>query len=348
MALLCALTTPGVIASGSEGDHQRLRFVVKDAGVGGYEAFPDVCRLTDGRLICVFYAGHSHVSLPNKKHPRGGRVSCSFSGDDGRTWSKPQVVRDGPHDDRDPSVAQLADGTLLCNFFSLSPSKRPGKRIDFDGSFLVSSKDHGKTWSAPRLINREHVCSSPIRVLEDGSLILGMYREHVDQGVAYGGVVKSSDQGRTWSSFIKMNSDGAYLDAETDVIQLRDGSLYAALRGGKGAQMHWSRSRDNGRNWTICEPIGFAGHCPYLHRTVDGTIILGHRIRATDLHYSTDECQTWSRNVRVDARSGAYPSMVNLDDGSVLIVFYEEGSQSNIRVRRFKVTKQGIQWLAFE
>jgi len=40
--------------------------------------------------------------------------------------------------------------------------------------------------------------------------------------------------------------------------------------------------------------------------------------------------------------------MVNLDDGSVLIVFYEEGGQSNIRARRFKVTTQGIQWLAFD
>ena len=91
----------------------------------------------------------------------------------------------------------------------------------------------------------------------------------------------------------------------------------------------------------------YAGY-PYLHRTVDGTIILGHRIPATNLHYTTDECHFWSKNVRVDARGGADPSTVNLDDGSVLIVFYEDGGQSNIGVRRFKVTKQGIQWLAFD
>jgi hypothetical protein len=40
--------------------------------------------------------------------------------------------------------------------------------------------------------------------------------------------------------------------------------------------------------------------------------------------------------------------MVNLKDGSVLIVFYEEGGQSNIRARRFKASMQGIQWLGFE
>jgi len=30
----------------------------RDAGAGGYEAFPDVCRLSDGRLMAVFYAGY--------------------------------------------------------------------------------------------------------------------------------------------------------------------------------------------------------------------------------------------------------------------------------------------------
>ncbi|HJN09053.1 MAG TPA: sialidase family protein [Pirellulaceae bacterium] len=323
-----------------------LRFVEKDAGAGGYEAFPDVCRLDDGRLMCVYYAGYAHVSLPNEKHPRGGQVSCSFSGNEGRTWSESRVVYDGPHDDRDPSVVQLADGTILSNFFSLSRSKQPGKSREFDGSFLVASKDRGRTWSAPRMINREHACSSPIRLLKNGELILGMYGER--DGVAYGGVVRSSDQGKTWSAMNRMDNNGAYLDAETDIIQLKDEGLYAALRGGKGAQMHWSRSSDNGRTWTVCEPIGFSGHCPYFHRTTGGTILLAHRIPATSLHYSLDECQTWSDNVQVDSSGGAYPSMVNLKDGSVLIVFYEEGGQSNIRARRFKASMQGIQWLGFE
>ena len=50
-------------------------YVCQDAGAGAYEAFPDVCRLNDGRLLCVFYAGWEHVSLPNETHPSGGRIS---------------------------------------------------------------------------------------------------------------------------------------------------------------------------------------------------------------------------------------------------------------------------------
>jgi hypothetical protein len=38
--------------------------------------------------------------------------------------------------------------------------------------------------------------------------------------------------------------------------------------------------------------------------------------------------------------------MTNLKDGSVLIVYYEEGANSSIRAKRFRVTPAGITWLA--
>src|SRR3990172_7658729 len=81
--------------------------VCTDAGAGAYEAFPDVCRLSDDRLMAVFYAGYGHVSLPNEQLPQGGRVSYCTSEDEGRTWSEAKVLYDGPDDDRDPSIVQL-------------------------------------------------------------------------------------------------------------------------------------------------------------------------------------------------------------------------------------------------
>ena len=74
-------------------------------------------------------------------------------------------------------------------------------------------------------------------------------------------------------------------------------------------------------------------------------ILLAFRVPNTSLRFSRDECQTWSDNVLVDEVGGAYPSMVNLKDGSVLIVYYEEGQGSSIRAKRFRVTQQGIEWL---
>jgi sialidase-1 len=313
--------------------------VCADAGAGAYEAFPDVCRLRDGRLMAAFYAGYGHVSLPNEKWPKGGRISYCTSDDEGVTWSEARTLYDGSDDDRDPSIVQLKDGRLICNYFSLRKSNVPGKQWIGLGTWSVSSDDLGKTWNAPRQIAKEYYCSSPIRELSDGRLILGLYG--VKNGTAVGAVVSSDDGAKTWSDPVDIDNGGVRLDAETDVIELKDGTLYAAQR----PQMAYSISKDRGMTWSVSKSMGFAGHCPYFHRTVDDVILLAHRVPATSLHYSLDECKTWSKNISVDSVVGAYPSMVNLKDGSVLIVYYEEGAGSSIRARRLRATKEGIEWL---
>jgi hypothetical protein len=317
-------------------------YVCEDGGNGGYEAFPDVCRLADGRLMCVFYDGWKHVSLPDESHPGGGRISAVYSSDEGVTWSAPSIVYDGPNDDRDPSIAQLADGRIVCNFFSLKSDGHGG--YTGLGSWLVESGDSGQTWSVPRQIAAAYYCSAPIRTLSGGRLILGLYRESA--GDASGAVTISDDAGATWFAPIDIDNGGLRLDAETDVIELTDGRLFAAQRTAKES-MRYSVSNDRGYTWSVSKPIGFPGHCPYLHRSPEGIILLAHRIPNTSLHYSIDEGATWSDNVTVDDVGGAYPSMVTLNDGGILIVYYEEGDRSNIRARRFRATTAGIEWISW-
>ncbi|MDH4271453.1 MAG: glycoside hydrolase [Candidatus Aminicenantes bacterium] len=321
-------------------------YVCRDAGAGGYEAFPDVCRLQDGRLMAVFYAGYGHVSLPDERLPRGGRISYCLSGDEGRTWSEARILYDGPDDDRDPSIVQLSNGSLICNFFSLR-KKETVKEKEAPwtglGSWMVVSRDAGKTWSEPRLISTEYYCSAPLRELPDGRVILGLYRQTGKK--SHGAVIISEDGGKAWGKPVDIDNGGYKLDAETDVIRLKDGSLYAVQREPK-TTMCYSVSRDGGRTWSVSRALGFPGHCPYLLRTPDDIIILAHRLPQTSLHYSRDEAETWSGTVLVDDVGGAYPSMVNLRDGSVLIVYYEEGEGSSIRARRFRATKAGIRWLS--
>ncbi len=316
--------------------------VCTDAGAGAYEAFPDVCRLSDGRLMCVFYAGYGHVAMPNEKLPKGGRVSCCTSSDEGKTWTPAQVVYDGPDDDRDPSIAQLKSGKLICNFFTLR--KAEGQKPPWTGlgSWMVESNDLGKTWSEPRPISKDYYCSSPVRQLSDGKLMLGLYSEN--DGKGWGAIVMSEDDGKTWGAVIDIDNGGMPLDAETDVIELKDGTIYAAERG-RAETMGWSISKDRGKTWSVSAAMGFPGHCPYLHRSPEGVILMAHRRPDTSLHYSTDECKTWSANVPVDSVGGAYPSMVTLKDGSILFVYYEEGEGSSIRAKRFRATAAGIQWM---
>ncbi len=316
-------------------------YVCQDAGAGGYEAFPDVCRMADGRLMCVFYAGYGHIALPNANLPRGGRISCCVSSDEGRTWSAASTLYDGPDDDRDPSITQLKDGRLVCNFFSLKKVENSPNPYEGLGSWMVTSADAGKTWSEPSKISQDYYCSAPIRELSTGRLILGLYAEA--GGTALGAVTFSDDGGRSWCRPVDIDNGGMRLDAETDLIELKDGRLYAALR----PKMAFAVSSDKGATWTVCKPMEFEGHCPYFLRTRDDVILLAHRVPNTSLHFSLDECATWSVNVPVDGVGGAYPSMVNLKDGSVLIVYYEEGDRSSIRAKKFRASKQGIEWLDF-
>ena len=335
------MKTIGLMALWLAADSTDFVHVCMDGGAGGYEAFPDVCRLKDGRLMCVFYAGYDHVSLPSDKHPNGGAVAACYSSDEGATWSAPTKVYDGPYDDRDPSVVQLPGGRLICNFFSLKPTEGP-KRWEGLGTWIVASDDAGATWSEAVCIAPQDYCSSPIRVLSTGRLILGLYR--ADDAFASGSVVFSDDDGRTWSEVVVIPNGGRRLDAETDVIERPDGSLLAVQRAEK-EDMAWSVSTDRGQTWSESRPIGFPGHCPYLHRTRAGVLLLAHRIPNTSLHWSTDEGNSWSENVLIDDRIGAYPSMVDLKDGSVLVVYYEEGPGSNIRARRLSASEKGIRFL---
>jgi hypothetical protein len=140
------------------------------------------------------------------------------------------------------------------------------------------------------------------------------------------------------------NPPGVSLDAETDIIELKDGRLFAALRHSK-ENMHFSTSPDAGKSWSPAADIGFKGHCPHLARLSTGEILLSTRIPQTELRISRDETKTWQGPFEIDHVFGAYPATVELKDKSVLIVYYTEGKDSHIRARRFKLTDAGIEFL---
>ncbi|MDO5553019.1 MAG: sialidase family protein [Planctomycetia bacterium] len=302
--------------------------ICTDAGAGGYEAFPDVCRLADGRLLAVFYAGYGHIAFPNEDLPKGGRISGCWSSDEGKTWSEPATMIDTPLDDRDPSLVQLADGRLLLTFFTYERIDNVAK----SKTYIAESTDAGQSWSEPRKLFENYPCSSPIRVLSDGTLVFPLYG-FIEGQEMMGAVSLSNDGGETWSDPVDIPNGGMALDAETDVIELKNGDLWAIQR----PVMAWSVSHDKGKTWSVSEKVGFEGHCPYLLRTKEDVILLALRIPGTCVRVSRDECKTWSDPFLIDVCGGAYPSMVPLNDGSILIVYYEEGPGSSIRAKRLTI-----------
>lgn len=325
------------------------------AAAGTYQAFPDMCRLANGDIVAVFYAGYQHVSLPKLPDwPNGGRICLVRSRDEGHTWSLPEVIYDDALDNRDPHITQLPDGRLALTFFSLkrraaaaaAPDQHEGAGVQ-----VAYSRDGGKRWDreAKALIApaKRWYCSAPIRVLPGGTWLLGVYKFNPPAEV-HGGVLRSTDQGKTWSEPIPIGKESNLpLDAETDVIVLKEGTLFAALRCGKpGINMQWATSGDDGRTWTPVKDIGFHGEAPYLYRHSDSAILLGVRRRPdTVLYQSRDETRTWQGPYVIDDVVGAYPSIVERSDGTVLVVYYTEGKNSEVRARRFRITASAVKAL---
>jgi sialidase-1 len=311
--------------------------VAKEFGALNYMAFPDVCRLNDGRLMAVVYVGYSHVSYPSASCPRGGRICATYSYDDGRTWTSLQSIADTAMDDRDPSVVQLEDGRILCTFFTLDPDESNVNRLI---TTMTESGDGGVTWTTPETVYAGYAVSSPIRILSNGTLLMPLYRQA--EGTAWGAVGISYDQGGTWSSPVTIPRNGFRLDAETDIIERLDGTLYAIQR----YEMCYSVSDDNGETWSPSLSVGFHGSCPYLFRASNNVVVMALREESqTTIRISLDDCNTWSGSIVVDNVAGAYPSIVQRNDGTYLILYYEEGNGSNIRARCFSLDDDGnVTW----
>ena len=63
---------------------------------------------------------------------------------------------------------------------------------------------------------------------------------------------------------------------------------------------------------------------------------------------SRDDAVSWQGPFVLDSVGGAYPATVELKDGTVLAIYYEEGEGSAIRALRFRLVKEGIVPLPLE
>ena len=121
-----------------------------------YHGWPTLCRLKSGRLLAAASGGREMHVCPF------GRAYCYASDDGGLTWRKPQILSQGPLDERDCGLVEAADGSVLLHYvtsigFAQFP-KRPAhwsrllKEITLDtlerehGIWLRRSTDGGRTW----------------------------------------------------------------------------------------------------------------------------------------------------------------------------------------------------------
>jgi hypothetical protein len=207
--------------------------------------FPTAERLKNGDIVVVYYDSPDHVSP-------AGRISMVRSSDDGRSWSAPAVVVDGPRDERDPNIVETARGTLLVSFFESDPSRSPTSQ----GVFVMRSSDGGKTWSPPAVVAttlQGAATSAKIVQLENGDLLIPIYGGRGGSQDAVASVARSSDDGRTWSpeSEATIAATPGVSFVEPAVASLGGGRLLAMVRTEGGERNAFeSYSLDGGRTWS--------------------------------------------------------------------------------------------------
>ncbi len=318
--------------------------VCRDSGNGAYEAFPGLVRLSNGDLMAIFYSGWTHVSKPgDARRPKGGRISCARSTDGGQSWTELRVIGDTPFDDRDPFLWQASDGTLHGAWPAVDWVKYQAKQYDqWCHAFRVRSEDLGRTWSKPeewRVGDALHwtVWTAP-RLLPNGSWLMPIYK---NCGYTSAAFIRSRDGGATWSKPALLDPRNRHTD-EPDIVVLPQNRLLCIMRptGKPHAWQAWSE--DWGETWTAPRPLPWYAHAPNLLLTRSGVLLCAHRDPGTAIHYSLDYGKTWAGMVMIDSCGGAYPAMVELPDGRIVIVYYSEGRCSDIRGQFLRASKKGV------
>jgi len=282
------------------------------------------------------------------------------SKDEGRTWSWPEVVIDGPIDDRDAGIVETAKGTLLVTTFTslayepiLQKAEQAGdwdaaklsrwqaahNRIDAQqreaalGVWMKRSTDGGVTWSGRYdcLVDSPH---GPIQ-LADGRLLYAgkdLWREPNRVGVC-----ESKDDGQTWRWLAEIpprDGDDHNQYHELHAVETADGRIIAQLRNHNAknsGETLQSESSDGGKTWSQPRAIGVWGLPSHLLRLRDDRLVMSYGHRRAPLgnqaRVSKDHGRTWSEPLLLsaDGASGdlGYPSSVQLTDGSLLTVWYE-------------------------
>lgn len=318
-----------------------------------YNGWPTVCRRANGQLVVTCSGGREGHVCPF------GRVEMMTSDDEGKSWSYPRVVLDGPIDDRDSGVVETMKGTLLVTTFTslayeplltaanqgstwnqerLARWNAANSRLPADlrkqelGVWIIRSTDGGLTWSPKydSLVNSPH---GPIQ-LADGRLLYA--GKDLWRAGARVGVCESTDDGQTWRWLAEIAPrDGDKLDEYHELHAVECGRrILMHIRNhnpaNKGETLQ-CESTDGGQTWDKPKSIGAWGLPSHLLTLRDGRVVMtyGHR-RAplgNQARISTDQGRTWSEPMIIsgDGASGdlGYPSTVELRDGTLLTVWYE-------------------------
>ena len=296
-----------------------------------HDAFPGLTRTGDGSYLAAWRGGAGHNSSD-------GTVYLSRSWD-GRAWSVPVAVPSDVHPDgdaRDVSVSQLGEYTTLTYYSA-------GANL----SYLRKSTDNGATWGPSIYLpfnsgGLEFISAPAVEV--GGAWLV----------VAYGNsavrVLRSTDQGETWSAPIVVATGGVQ---EPNLIPLDGEHVRAVWRTNYDGIAKTALSTDGGLTWGPASDAYWGQGNPHLVRLRSGAVVstykssAGHstnRYSYACTRISFDGGATWGPETVFGyaSRKMAYAQAVETDiDGEMLCVWSAETSNTAARLYSVRLTHGG-------
>jgi sialidase-1 len=318
--------------------------------------YVSLARMTNNDLLALF-AGMSDAS------PDKAAIYSSFSSDQGRTWSPPVIAVDTPDTmDADPSIVVARDRVL-----AVATTRKANELIWTKFPFATTT-DHARTWKPSGEINHFHNYSSgklqAATRIKSGRLLMpycfdqiletkgAVIKEQAERNmISVASVLYSDDDGHTWKPGgdldIKGVPGGGGINGldEICLTQLADGSIYALCRTGVD-RLYEARSTDQGLTWSKPQPSKLvAMNAPAsmitLNRPDGAVVVIWNETAKNDrkplaVAYSTDGCRTWSKSRIVFEDYSPYPSIVEADDGTIVVSWFQRADKgTSIGFARF-------------
>lgn len=354
------ITAPGLVSDNSKiSSMPSSGEVIKDPVVATriishqpqyYHGWATVAKGKNGRLHLTYSGGRDFHVCPF------GRLEYMVSDDGGDSWSWPRVLMDSLIDDRDSGVLETKNGVLLASFFTSiayqihmnAPDRLMRKEFGAEwdnsmykrwqaaelsatqeqrkgdvGYWLVRSTDGGLTWSSRYKSEPGYCPHGPINLL-DGRVFYS-----AGDGKKAAAWV-SDDDGLTWTHL----SDLPVRAGEMHSIQAANGTIIVHVRDAGTKQVE---SKDGGKTWSqprfVTRGHGYPSH---LLRLKDNSILMTYGSRVAPLgmraKISRDNGESWSEEffLTKDAHNWdqGYPSTVQLEDGSLVTIWYEAPEKS--------------------
>lgn len=223
----------------------------------------------------------------------------------------------------------------MLSMYPLLPEKFRG-----GGSYIRVSEDYGVTWgeTVKLPVSAPHgpgVCS--------GGRLIYLGKEMYASGGLTGKSIaayESVDGGKVWNKLSELKiPSGLSPDNfhEPHVIELKNGRLFGAIRAqGEGVyhgfSIYTTYSDDGGSSWSEWRSLNISGSPPHLLLHSSGKLICSFGRREAPVGeravVSEDGGESFGAEYVLDDRSVdsdlGYPASVELDDGSILTVYYQK------------------------